>query len=97
MESQLLIRTGKTTRLIDSAIQYLFKNKQLYLFRKQGISKAKRIIPPGENLFIDPDHSSSNMAQQDFVYRFLRRLEIEHRNSCKIDMQNRDYIHIKIK
>jgi len=89
--------TGETTRLIDQAIQYLFEHKQLYLVRKQGISKSARNIPSNETIFIDPGHSGTNMAQQNFIYRVLRRLEIEHALSCKIDMQHRDYIHIKTK
>ena len=77
-------RTGKTTRLIDEAIQYLFKNKTLYLFTDIGISTSTPSVPKEEIVFIDPDHRRGNNAQRDFIYRVLGRLEIEHKNCVTI-------------
>lgn len=89
-------RTGKTTRLIDQAIQSLFANGQLYLLRKHALGKFRNIIKDGSTLFVDPDHKMSNMAQNDFVYKVMKRLEFEHTEgyTAKTD---RDYIHIKTK
>ena len=87
-------RTGKTTRLIDQAIQSLFANDQLYLLKKQAISKFRNIIKDGSTLFVDPDHRMSNQAQQNFIYRVMKRLEFEHKGSHKIKTINKDYIHV---
>ena len=89
-------RTGKTTRLIDQAIQSLFNNGQLYLLRKHAVGNFRNIIKNGSTLFVDPDHKMSNMAQNEFVYRVMKRLEFEHTQSCTMKM-NKDYIHIKTK
>lgn len=89
-------RSGKTTRLIDKSIQYLFEKGQLYLFKKHAIRKTHSEIPDEEIVFIDPDHRSDNLAQNDFVKRVLKRIDSEHSGSVNIK-SNQDYIHIKIK
>jgi hypothetical protein len=89
-------QTGKTTRLIDQAIQSLFANNQLYLLRKHALGKFRNIIKDGSTLFVDPDHKMSNMAQNDFIYRVMKRLEFEHFGTY-IMIPNKDYIHIKTK
>lgn len=56
-------RSGKTTRLIDNTIQKLFT---------QGM------VVIGEAYIKDADAQEHNTAQEDFVKRLLRRLEMEH-------------------
>jgi hypothetical protein len=86
--------SGQTTRLIDSAIQQLFNTKHLYLLKKQALRRSISIIPAGAMLFVDPDHKMSNQAQQNFIYRVLKRLESEHYGSHKIKTISKDYIHV---
>ena len=87
-------RTGKTTRLIDQAIQSLFANDQLYLLKKQALNKFRNIIKDGSTLFVDPDHRMSNQAQYDFIYRVMKRLEVEHAGTYKLKTVSKDYIHV---
>ncbi|MBC7845544.1 MAG: hypothetical protein H7Y10_03530 [Flavobacterium sp.] len=87
-------RTGKTTRLIDEAIQYLFEKGELYLFKKCGFKIASRSFISSQRIFIDPDHKMANQAQQDFIYRVMKRLEFEHKGSHKIKTMSKDYIHV---
>ena len=87
-------QTGKTTRLTDQAIQSLFANDQLYLLKKQAISKFRTIIKDGSTLFVDPDHRMNNQAQYDFIYRVMKRLEVEHEGRYKLKTVSKDYIHV---
>lgn len=89
-------RSGQTTRLIDQAIQHLFTNRQLYLLKKSALSKANYFLPEKETLFVDPDHKMCNQAQQNFIYRVMKRLESEHLGSHKIKTISKDYIHVVI-
>jgi hypothetical protein len=86
--------SGQTTRLIDEAIQYLFTKGQVYLLKKTALSKANYFLPQKEKLFVDPDHRGNNMAQNNFIYRVLKRLESEHYGSHKIKTISKDYIHV---
>lgn len=88
-------RSGKTTRLIDEAIQYLFKNKTLYLFTDIGLSSTPSVTKE-KTVFIDPDHRFGNNAQRDFIHRILRRLEIEHAG-CTTLKREQSYIKISVK
>jgi len=89
-------RSGQTTRLIDDAVQELFTKGELFLLRKNAISKSSSIVTKTATVFVDPDHRMGNQAQNDFVYRAMRRLEFEHRGSHKIKKLAVDYIHIVI-
>ena len=89
-------RSGKTTRMIDEAVQYLFEKGELYLFKKCGFKNAVRTLTNHQKLFVDPDHKMSNQAQQDFIYRVMKRLEVEHNGSHKIKTMSKDYIHVTI-
>ena len=86
--------SGQTTRLIDEAIQYLFTNGKIYLLKKTALNKANYFLPEKEKLFVDPDHRMSNQAQQNFIYRVMKRLESEHYGSHKIKTISKDYIHV---
>lgn len=87
-------RSGQTTRLIDKAIQELFTKGKLYLVKKSALNRSNSIVPNTNSLFVDPDHKMSNQAQQEFIYRTLKRLEIEHCKSHKINTMSKDYIYI---
>lgn len=87
-------RSGQTTRLIDKAIQEFFNKGQLFLLKKTALRRSGSLIPNGHSLFIDPDHLMSNRAQEDFIYRVMKRLEFEHSGSHKIKTINKDYIHV---
>lgn len=93
----LIKKSGQTTRLIDNAIQHLFKNSNLYLLKKNAIKRSNSIVPNNCFVFIDPDHKMSNQAQQNFIYRVLKRLESEHSESHKIKTISKDYIHVVTK
>ena len=67
--------SGQTTRLIDEAIQYLFTNGSIFLLKKSGLKRSNYFLTEKEKLFVDPDHRMSNLAQEDFVYRVMKRLE----------------------
>jgi hypothetical protein len=88
--------SGQTTRLIDEAIQYLFTKGQIYLLKKTALSKANYFLPEKEKLFVDPDHKGNNIAQNNFIYRVMKRLEFEHSESHKIKTISKDYIHVTI-
>jgi len=89
-------RSGQTTRLIDQAVQELFKKGQLFLLRKAALNRSRSIVPENSDLLVDPDHRMSNQAQNNFVYRVMKRLEAEHYGSHKIKTMTVDYIHITI-
>lgn len=90
-------RSGQTTRLIDQAVQSLFDKSELFLLRKSILQRSGSIVKNGLPVFIDPDHKMSNRAQQDFIYRVMRRLESEHSGSIEFAKTSKDYIHIKTK
>lgn len=87
-------RSGQTTRLIDQSIQELFNKGKLFLLKKNALRRSAGIVPVGQTLFIDPDHMMSNRAQEEFIYRVLKRLESEHKGSHKIKTISKDYIHV---
>jgi len=51
-------RNGKTTRLINTTVDYLFKNHSVTIPTNQGIETNSFI-----NAFIDPDYSEDNPAK----------------------------------
>ena len=77
-------RSGKTTRAVDQAIQHLFNNKQLVVYK---IFNTKSDI-------LDPDAELHNSAQRYFLNCLLRRLEVEHHRAYEIDKMS-DYVIIK--
>ena len=79
-------RSGKTTRLIDEAIQELFKKGELKLSLNYNVKSD----------FLDRDSTSENRAQRDFVDRLIQRLSIEHRNCCETRKQT-DFVIITLK
>ncbi len=77
-------RSGKTTRLVDEAIQQLFEVGNLYLPTSNDIQTGfgKYLYDPDlvklMQKFIDPDFRPGNQAQLDFIERVNKRLESEH-------------------
>ena len=76
-------RSGKTTRMVDEAIQHLFNNKNINL----------HLTIFGKSDFVDVDAERHNLAQKYFIDMLIKRLENEHRGAFKID-KNKDSISI---
>lgn len=77
--------TGETTRLVDAAIQHLFKTGALKLFAQddmKNLAKAGRDFNKHQldvaRRFIDPEAQKGNRAQEHFVNIFMMRLSNEH-------------------
>lgn len=90
-------RDGKTTRLVDEAIQHLFVTGNLYIPSAGGIELEGVFeeLPHTEQMFIDPDHKPDNMAQTNFTQRFISRLKIEHDPKYYQIKKDKYYIHVK--
>ena len=68
-------RSGKTTRMVDEAIQHLFNNKNINLHLT--------ILSTSD--FVDVDAERHNLAQKYFIDMLIKRLENEHHGAFKID------------
>lgn len=77
-------QTGKTTRLIDLAIQTLFKEGTLEVLHNGKIWDFEwqkgRSVDQQQKIatFIDPDAKQNNKAQEHFMMRLRQRLRMEH-------------------
>lgn len=79
-------KDGKTTRLIDEAIQHLFEKGEIKFLSNQDIFEKHQDWRRGLSVgqvndrlkFIDYDATKTNKAQENFIHRFARRLSIEH-------------------
>mgnify|MGYP000570683064 CR=1 FL=1 len=80
-------RSGKTTRLIDQAVQTLFQKRELYLCSFHN----------DKSDLLDPDSAPGNHAQRNFVDRLLDRLSIEHNESCYKIKKQGDFVLITLK
>lgn len=79
-------RSGRTTRLVDEAIQYLFKNNEIILYTNFD----------RRSNFLDPDARLHNLPQQHFVNTFIKRLELEHYGQFEVfKSKNSNKIEIK--
>jgi hypothetical protein len=87
-------RNGKSTRLIDEAIQELFKNKELFLITKQGIENGNK-DPKFKKRFIDGSEHDKFLYQNRFISRFEQRLKNEHESCYDIGVFE-DYYHFKV-
>lgn len=74
--------TGKTTKLVNEAIEFLFENKFVYIADSDFIEKnfvgLNRQHRESAMKFIDPDYKTSKNSQKDFKERFIKRLSFEH-------------------
>ena len=87
-------RTGKTTRLVNEAIEYIFKNGELVVFNQHQINKFEKEGARGQTKefvdcamrFIDVDSNTrAPSIQQYFIDKLRSRLEIEHQGSFEVD------------
>jgi hypothetical protein len=81
-----MIQNGKTTRLIDEAIQELFKNGAIVVpdqckLKDKDYRKTMARQFPDTKIFVDPDAADRNKAQFHFKRRLLTRLYSEHARS----------------
>ena len=75
-------RSGRTTRLVDFAIQYLFREKKLYLVSGPDATESD---------IVDEDHLLNNTAQENFIKVLLKRIEIEHAHQFVIQQNKFHY------
>lgn len=79
-------RSGKTTRLIDKAIQTLFESGMIFIptwYSMNQYKRGKRAIKIPT--FIDVDAHYANFAQENFSNRLLKRLEYEHTDTYTLN------------
>jgi len=82
-------QSGKTTRLVDAAVQYLFIYGHLRVLMHHEIQDENfmRGFKPEQIdmflKFIDPDHTEDNKAQFYFIQTLNKRLATEHSGSVK--------------
>jgi len=85
-------KNGKTTRVIDEAIQFLFKS---YVIVVPPYSKLMRLKREKKTLailnsFIDPDWKLGPNVQSNLMDRIISRIKIEHYNTYQklsVDMK----------
>jgi hypothetical protein len=81
--------TGKTTRLVDAAVQYLFEHGSIRILINSEIYNPNfmRGFRPEQVdaflIFIDPDSRPDNKAQHHFIEMLNRRLATEHSGSVE--------------
>ncbi len=75
-------RSGKTTRAVDQAIQRLFTDKKLVLYKNYDTRSD----------ILDPDAELHNSAQRHLLFQLLRRLESEHYGAYEIETKNNHVI-----
>lgn len=75
---EVMRRSGETTRLVDEAIQHLFKVGVAVV--PNSIPRLNRgfLLGNSSNVFIDPDSESDNEAQLELARRIYARLNLEH-------------------
>jgi len=82
-------QTGKTTRLVDEAVQYLFEHGSIRILTNSEIYNPNfmRGFRPEQVdtflKFIDQDSRPDNKAQYNFIDMLNRRLATEHSGSVE--------------
>lgn len=82
-------QSGKTTRLVDEAVQYLFAHGSIRILTNSEIYNPnfmRGFRPEQVDVFlkfIDPDTRPDNKAQRHFIDMLNRRLAIEHDGSTE--------------
>lgn len=61
-------RNGKTTRLVDNAVEYFFNNNIIVLYENYD----------KQSTFLDSDAILHDSAQRYFISTLIKRLESEH-------------------
>lgn len=86
--------TGRTTRMIDNAIQCLFEQGNIIVPSKHIKDENLRSIK--YRIFIDLDSRVGNKAQEHFLKKLLNRLNQEHAGFYNFDNHN-GIFHISVK
>lgn len=76
-------KSGKTTLIIDSAIQKLFSEGVIYVPTKHELINGSKSNYNFIKWIIDPDWNLGS-AQNDLLRRLTNRLNTEHPGSAKI-------------
>ncbi len=82
-------QSGKTTRLVDAAVQYLFEHGSIRILTNSEIFNPNFMRgsrPEQVDVFlkfIDPDTRPDNKAQYYFIDMLNRRLATEHGGSIE--------------
>lgn len=87
--------TGKTTRLIDKAIQHLFETGRLKLLSNNEIFSRNGEGMKGmkeEDIFVDHDTGPDNSVQKDFNMRIVDRLTREHAGKFAINKYTKNIV-----
>lgn len=80
-------QSGKTTRLVDSAIQHLFENGYIRVLTNHEFYSndfLRGFTPEQVSMFakfMDPDSEVHSNAQREFIERLNLRIRIEHLDS----------------
>ncbi|RDY58019.1 hypothetical protein [Flagellimonas nanhaiensis] len=81
-------RTGKTTRLVDLAIQTLFEKGEIFIADMKWIESERRGFTSDEiadrDKFID-EIDASQRIQNHLMSRILKRLESEHHGQFEVN------------
>lgn len=92
-------RSGKTTRLVDEAVQYLFKEGSIRIpsnneifdkFYQKGLNNQQMVE---FWKFVDVDARKDNRAQDDFLHKLRDRLLNEHKD--RVVMIGRNQFKVK--
>ena len=80
-------RLGRTTRLVDNAIQTLFQEGEIFIPDSSWLESNGRGFTKEEiekrNLFIDVE--GTGFSQKYFLRRLMRRLNAEHPGQAILD------------
>lgn len=94
-------RSGKTTRLVDKAVQHLFEKGSIKIllnneiFNEAITNKMTDEEKANHFEFVDQDAQKENSAQRDFLDRFSNRLLQEHKhyvtkiNETRFELKNK--------
>jgi hypothetical protein len=77
-------RSGKTTRIIDNAVQQLFEGKTLLFAKKYYLNKVdyyrqvKLFFNTDYTFIVDDDPRFNDVSQRKLFDKFLNRIKSEH-------------------
>ena len=71
-------KTGKTTKTVDEAIQFLFKSGNICIPSYSKLTQVNPVSSSIINAFIDPDAHINSSVQENLWGKILDRLRFEH-------------------
>lgn len=77
-------RIGKTTRVIDKAIQDLYKYGELVVPKNDALADRNFIFDDDRAIAVDPDWRCSPYVQKELFHSVLKRLKSEHPNQYTV-------------